>query len=45
LIPLGARKTPDYQAGTHTRYGNGSPEATLCKTPKISITIYIYIYI
>ena len=30
-IPLGERKTPDCPACAHTRYGNGNPEATLCK--------------
>ncbi len=27
-IPLGERKTPDCPACAHTRYGNGTPEAT-----------------
>jgi hypothetical protein len=31
FIPVGERKTPDCPACTHTRYGNGTPEANLCK--------------
>ena len=30
-IPLVEHKTPDCLACAHTRYGNGNPEATLCK--------------
>ena len=40
-IPLGERKTPDCPACAHTRYGNGNPEVTLCKTTKIKIIRYI----
>ncbi len=29
-VQPGERTTPDYQACAHTRYGNGSSEATLC---------------
>jgi hypothetical protein len=34
-IPLGARKTPDYQAKVHKLCWNGRPEATLCKTTTV----------
>ncbi len=43
-IPLGARKTPGYQAGVHKRCLNCRPGATLCKTTKIRIIRYIKTY-
>ncbi len=44
-IPLGARKTPGYQACVHKRCGNWRPGATLCKTSKIRIIRYIFRHI
>ena len=31
FIPLGERETPDCPDRARRRYGNGTPEATLCK--------------